>query len=89
MSPQKRRQLDPRSKKFEVRFAIQLRGLLDRAELGPTEFVAKIKNAGVDYSVEAVKKWLSGQRIPRPQDVEKLGRILGLDDYRKIWPPPI
>ena len=87
MSPRHRKPLDPRSKRYEVRFARRLRDLLEDREMTTAAFVKRLKSAGVSASGEAVKKWLRGERLPRPQDAEAIGKILGLDDYRTIWPP--
>ena len=84
-----RKHLDPRSKQFEIRFALRLRHLLDEHEMGPSEFVERLRGVGVEVTVEAVKKWLSGDRLPYPGDVEKIGKVLGLKDYREVWPLPI
>ncbi len=88
MAARPRKRLSPRSKKFEVRFAIRLRQRLAELGLGPSEFTEMLRAAGVDVTVEAVKKWLSGDHVPRPADAETIGRVLELDDYRQVWPDP-
>jgi hypothetical protein len=89
VSPRPRKFLDPRSRRFEVRFAIRLRALLDERKMGPSEFVERLQAAGLDVTIEAVKKWLSGDRLPHADDAEKIGKVLGLKDYRQVWPLPI
>jgi hypothetical protein len=88
MSPRPRKHLDPRSKRFEVRFAIHLRELLDERGIGPSEFLDRLRGAGADVTGEAVKKWLSGDALPRPPDMERIGKLLCLEDYRFVLPPP-
>jgi transcriptional regulator with XRE-family HTH domain len=87
MSPRARKPLDPRSKRFEVRFARRLRDLLTARGMTTAEFLERLQRAGLDVSIEAVKKWLNGGRVPHPSDAEQIGRVLGLDDYRHLWPP--
>ena len=89
MSPRQRKFLDPRSSDFGVRFAIRLRDLLDKQQLTPAKFVDKLQSAGIDVTLQAVQKWLSAERIPRPQDMETIARLVGLKDYRFLLPPPI
>jgi hypothetical protein len=88
MSPRPRKHLDPRSKRFEVRFALRLRALLEDRDFTMIDFVDRLARAGLDVSLESVKKWLSGDRMPRPQDAEVIGRALSLKNYRDIWPDP-
>lgn len=88
MSPRPRKPLDPRSRAFEVRFAIRLRGLLDKRGMSAAELADCLQRAGIDVTSEAVKKWLRAERLPHPADAEVIGRILGLKDYRQLWPPP-
>lgn len=88
MSPRPRKHLDQRSKRFETRFAIHLRDMLDKRGMTAAEFLARMQAAGVDVTIEAVKKWLRAERLPRPQDAETIGRILGIKDYRHVWPDP-
>src|SRR5262245_8001155 len=86
MAARPRRTLDQRSKRFEVRFAIQLKKFLDDRGFTPADFVERLHRAGLDVSYESVKKWLSGDRLPRPEDAVQIGKALSLDDYRKVWP---
>jgi len=86
MSPRPRKHLDPRSKRFEIRFAIHLRELMTARRIGPTEFRERLEGAGLEVSIVTVTKWLNGTRLPRPQDAEAIGSILGLKDYRLVWP---
>jgi len=88
MSPRPRKHLDPRSKRFEIRFAILLRKRIDELGYMPADLVDRLQRAGLSVSFELVKKWLSGDRLPRPQDAEAIGKALSLDDYREIWPDP-
>lgn len=88
MSPRPRRHLSPRSTQFETRFAIQLRGLLDKQKLTAADFLDRIRAAGVDVTRESVNKWIAGYHVPRPQDMPAIGRVLGLKDYRHLLPPP-
>jgi len=86
MSPRARKHLDPKSKRFEVRFAIQLRKMLDLRDIGPSEFRDRLGLAGLEVSIQTVTKWLNATRLPRPQDAETIGAVLRLRDYRLIWP---
>jgi hypothetical protein len=88
MSPRQRKPLDPRSKRFETRFAIQLRELLAKRKMTATDFIQRVQAAGVDVSAIAIRKWLSASHVPRPQDMPAIGRVLGLKDYRHLLPPP-
>jgi hypothetical protein len=89
MSPRARKPLDPKSRKFEVRFAVRLRAVLDEQEMDAVDLADRLQRAGVEVTSEAVKKWLRAERLPHPSDAETIGRILGLKDYRKLWPPPM
>ncbi len=89
MSPRPRKHLDPKSRKFEVRFAIRLRKMLDDRNMTPADFVDRLNRAGLDVSFETVKKWMSADRLPRPQDAEAIGKALSLKDYREAWPAPL
>lgn len=82
-----RNELDPRSTKYGVRFGLHLRALLKNKKLGSTEFLQKLKADGLDVSLATVGKWLSGDRLPRCYDLESIGRVLGIRDYRQVLPP--
>src|SRR5665213_493312 len=88
MSPQRRKHLDPRSKTFEIRFAIRLRALVDGKGWGPLEFTERLNAAGLDVGIDAVSKWLNGGSVPRLQALELIGHIIG-KDYRQLLPDPI
>src|SRR5262245_8261529 len=88
MSPHPRKHLDPRSPEFEVRFAIRLRWLVDKRGWGPSDFHEQLSIAGLVVSLPAVKKWLNGSDVPRPHEMELIGELLGLRDYRYVLPPP-
>src|SRR5262245_542679 len=88
MSPRARKPISPRSRRFEDRFALQLRDLVDKRGWGPSELRQRLDQAGLDVSLPAVKKWLNGSHLPRPQDMEIIGGLLGLRDYRHLLPPP-
>lgn len=88
MAARPRKELDPKSKDFGVRFAIHLRGLLDKRKLGIGEFITLVENSGLDVSLATVKKWLSGDRVPRAEDFEFIGAALRIQDYRQAMPPP-
>jgi hypothetical protein len=62
---------------------------VDEHGWGPSEFVERLNAAGVDVSLSAVKKWLNGSHFPRPQDMEIIGSVLGLKDYRHLLPPAV
>jgi hypothetical protein len=89
MSPRRRKHLSPQSKRFEVRFARGLRKRLDSLKMGQTEFADRLHRVGVHVTVDAVKKWLSADAVPRPQDIERMAEIFGLKDYRDLLPLPI
>lgn len=86
MAPRARKHLDPHSTRFEIRFAIHLRELLDKRKLTPVDFIDRLQAAGVNVSAIAVRKWIAGAHLPRPQDAPAIGRVLGLKDYRHLWP---
>ncbi len=88
MSPRPRKRLDPKSTRFETRFAIRLRELLDKRKLSAAEFLDRVRSAGVDVTRESVNKWIAGYHVPRPQDMPAIGSVLGLRDYRQLLPPP-
>jgi hypothetical protein len=62
--PHPRKRLSAKSKDFQTRFAIRLRKLLDARGIGPSEFVKRLRAAGLPVTKEAVKKWISGDRAP-------------------------
>lgn len=88
MSPRRRKELNPRSKDFSVRFAIGLRELLEKRELTTAEFWERVQAAGVDVSQETVKCWLNGTRLPLSQDLPGIGVALRMKDYRDLLPRP-
>ncbi len=88
MAPRPRKALNPKSTDFGVRFGIHLRALLDKRKLETVDFIALIQKSGIDVAANAIRKWLSGDRLPRPQDAERIGEVLRLKDYREVWPPP-
>lgn len=86
--PRPRKEIDPKSKEYGDRFALRLRDLLDRRKLNAAEFLDRVRAAGVDVSAEAIRKWIAGDHLPRPQDMPAIGTVLGLRDYRDLLPPP-
>lgn len=88
MSPRKRKILDPKSKDFGTRFARHLRTLIDKRKMTPAAFVDELNGAKLAVSYSTIKKWLSGDRLPRAEDFETIGRVLHLKDYRDAMPPP-
>ena len=88
MAPRKRHDLDPSSDDFAVRWAINLRRLVDQRRLSPAEFREQLEAVGLEVSPQTVKAWLRGRRLPRVGDLERIARVLGTTDYRKILPPP-
>lgn len=89
VAARERKELDIESTDLAVRFALRLRELLKKKNLGPSEFTSRLQAAGVEVSAEAVKKWISGDRMPRPQDLEAIADVLSVKDYRHLLPPPI
>ena len=88
MSPRARKQLDPRSKDFKVRFAIHLRGLLAKRKMTAVDFLAALERAGLKVAAVTVRKWLSGENVPQAEDFEAVASALGIRDYRHALPPP-
>lgn len=87
MAPRPRKALNPKSTDFGVRFGIHLRGLLDKRKLGAVEFRERLNEAGVGVSGSTVKTWLTGTHFPRHRDMEAIGGVLALKDYRHLLPP--
>jgi hypothetical protein len=88
MSPRPRKELDTKSKRFDTRFAIHLRKLLDKRRLTTNELHERVQAVGLDVSFQTVTKWLSGERLPRAEDAESIAAALGIKDYRHVWPDP-
>ncbi len=88
MAPRKRHDLDPRSDDYGTRWAIHLRKLVDQRRLSPAEFREQLKVEGLEISHQTIEAWLRGRRLPRVGDLERIARVLGTTDYRKILPPP-
>lgn len=88
MAPRPRKKLDPKSKDFSTRFALHLRNRLERRGLTTADFLQQLQAAGLQVSGEAIRKWLSGAHLPRPQDAETIGTVLRMRDYRHVWPAP-
>lgn len=89
MSPRPRKALNPKSDDFGVRFGLHFRDLLDKRGLGPSEFLEMLRKAGLDISASTFKSWTTGTHFPRHRDMETIGAVLGLRDYRKLLPRPL
>jgi len=90
MSPRPRKHLDSHSRKFEIRFAIAFRAAAEKKSLTTApELNDFLADKGVSVSLAAVKKWLNGEAVPRPQLLERIGKALGSKDYRDLLPEPI
>ena len=59
-----------------VRFARNLREQLEKRKMSSGEFRETLKANGLDVSRETVMKWLSGDRAPRSEDLELIGRLI-------------
>lgn len=88
MTPRARKELDPKSKDFGVRFGIHLRELLDKRKLGAADLLELVQDEGLDVSPSTIKKWVAGERLPRVEDLQIIGLVLNLRDYRHSLPPP-
>lgn len=86
MAPRPRKVLSKTAKDFPTRFALHLRELLDKRKLTTADFREAVKRAGLDVAAVTVKKWLSGERLPRADDLVPIGKSLGLKDYRLVLP---
>src|SRR5262249_54018030 len=84
-----RKYLNPRSRDFSVRFGIHLRSLVDERKMGTGDFLNALREQDLDVTIEAVKKWLSGDRHPRLRDLERIASALGLSEYPHLLPPPV
>lgn len=86
VAPGRPKPLDKR--KRNDRFGIHLRELLAAKGWRIGEFHAALKSAGFKGDKPAVAKWLRGDAHPHVTDLEVLGKVLGLTDYRDVLPPP-
>lgn len=89
MTPRQRKELDPKSTDFATRFAIHLRGLFDKRKFSTATFLDELRAGGLDVSDVTVNAWLSGTRLPRVGDLEHIGRVLRIPDYRNVLPKPL
>lgn len=71
------------------RFALHLRELLDQRGLSAVNFVERLNEAGLKISQQTALKWISGYHVPHAKDMETIGRVLSLADYRFLLPPPM
>lgn len=81
-----RKRTRPTFKKPTLRekFALRLHDLADAAGSPTYERIA----TAVGVSKIAVVKWFSGERFPADMDqLPKLASVLGLKDYRDLFPP--
>lgn len=84
-----RRELDPHATDVVTRFAIRLRRLIDEKHWLADDLAERLCAAGCQVSPHLVRKWLSAERFPRPEDLPYLADIFGFRDYRNILPPPL
>lgn len=71
---------------YKARFADRLRKLLFDANLDSSGFVEALNARGLDANIPQVNKWIRGDSLPRPDDMPVVGAVLGLSDYRMIYP---
>lgn len=85
----RRNELDPSSPDINIRFALHLRGLLERKHWTASDLTERLKAAGLAIEIFGVNTWLRGEGMPKAKDLEIVGRVCGLSDYRKILPEPL
>ena len=71
------------------RFALHLRKIMADREWSSKDVAERISAAGVPIGARGVDVWLRGEGSPKFKDLEKIGRALGLRDYRELLPPPV
>lgn len=87
MAPGIRKFISPKSKKFNDRFALHFRSLMDGRGLTPIQLKRELRKLGLVISRETITKWMNGSNLPRPDDMERVAAVLRLRDYRHLFPP--
>jgi len=67
-------------------FATHLRALLEKRRMTAESFHEAVRSEGLDVAAITVRKWISGDRLPRADDLVAIGTALGLKDYRFVLP---
>lgn len=68
------------------RFALHLDALLTERGLTPQALADACKKAGLPIEEHAVRAWLRGENMPKTAHLRRLGKVLGLADYRQVLP---
>jgi hypothetical protein len=88
--PRPRKKIRPRNAAdFLSRFALHLRKIMDDNNWISKDVSEKLAAGGVDIGPRGVDVWLRGEGSPKFRDLEKIGRALGMKDYRDILPPSL
>lgn len=67
-------------------FALHLDALLTERGISPQELADSCKAAGLPIEEHTVRAWLRGENMPKTHHLRKLGKALGLADYRHVLP---
>lgn len=67
-------------------FALHLDALLTERGISPQDLAESCKALGLPIEEHAVRAWLRGENMPKAHHLRKLGKALGLADYRHILP---
>lgn len=70
-------------------FAERLKAALkrERMEAGAAELMRLLELQGVHVSQQAVSGWLNGRHRPRPDHVEALARVVGVEPHELEYKP--
>lgn len=77
-------ELDENSPDIRVRFALKLRGLMEKKGWSSADLAERI-----DVNNRAIDAWMRARSMPQPETLEPLARAFGISDYRKILPEPL
>lgn len=67
-------------------FALHLDALLTERGLAPLALAEKCQASGLPIEEWQVRAWLRGENMPKTHHLRKLGKALGLADYRQVLP---
>lgn len=73
---------------IQGRFAEHLRALMDKRDWAVGDLQDRLKHAGLECTKATIHMWLRAETMPKAADLETLGNVLGLRDYRDVLPPP-
>src|SRR5579872_2904035 len=72
------------SDKLPERFALRLRSIMAEHDWSSKDVADRLTGAGVKVGTRAIDAWLRGAASPKFKDLERIGRALGLRDYREL-----